>query len=173
MARKPVQLTCQHCGERFETREHQKNRPRKFCDRRCRDAARSTRVLLTCRQCGEDFERKAYMEAWSRVRGPFCGFRCYGAWQKAHVTRAANPTWKPNGRESRHAQEQRAAAMERDRHRCVGCGSAEMLHVHHVEHFATGQPDPHALGNLETLCASCHRHQHPVPHGPDGRFVAR
>lgn len=56
----------------------------------------------------------------------------------------------------------RAAVLERDRHRCVGCGhacSGSEAHVHHlIPRSAGGKDDP---GNLITLCASCHAAHHP------------
>jgi 5-methylcytosine-specific restriction endonuclease McrA len=52
----------------------------------------------------------------------------------------------------------RAAALERDGHRCRRCGSPatafDPLHVHHVVPRSEGGTD--ALSNLVTLCALCH-----------------
>jgi 5-methylcytosine-specific restriction endonuclease McrA len=50
----------------------------------------------------------------------------------------------------------RLAAKRRDRWACVKCGSRLRLEVDHVEP-ATRRPDLLlALGNLQTLCRSCH-----------------
>ena len=135
-----------------------------FCSRHCRDLARSTRVTLTCRQCGREFERKAYMQDWSQERGPFCGFRCYGLWQKAHTTGEENPNFVSQSplRGAGQWERNRLAALERDGHRCCQCGKSEHLHVHHKHEWNPEAPDPHALDNLETLCAKCHRQRHPV-----------
>lgn len=70
--------------------------------------------------------------------------------------------------------EQREKARERDGHECVSCGmtneehreqTGNALHVHHVTHreeFYDGEEFDHEaandLGNLVTLCMSCHRH---------------
>jgi endogenous inhibitor of DNA gyrase (YacG/DUF329 family) len=76
--------TCQQCGELFDPVNERPSHPAKYCSRACRDTAQRTRVALVCVQCGQEFHRKAYMAQWSRERGPFCGFRCYGKWQSVH-----------------------------------------------------------------------------------------
>jgi 5-methylcytosine-specific restriction endonuclease McrA len=45
--------------------------------------------------CQQPFQRKAYMKDWSQERGPFCGFECYGRWQREHATGSANPNYQP------------------------------------------------------------------------------
>ncbi|NPA31680.1 MAG: DEAD/DEAH box helicase [Chloroflexi bacterium] len=53
----------------------------------------------------------------------------------------------------------RAAALERDGHRCRVCGGRENLHVHHIRpvRLFARAADAHRLDNLITLCARCHR----------------
>ena len=55
-------------------------------------------------------------------------------------------------------QRTRAAAFQRDGHRCTTCGASEKLEVHHVRPLRqAGEPfDPR---NLRTLCSSCHHRQ--------------
>ena len=62
----------------------------------------------------------------------------------------------------------RAQVLARDGRRCVVCGAAEGLEIHHVD----GDPRNNAPGNLKTVCRACH--------GPDirggsggARFVGR
>lgn len=169
---------CERCGQQFERHlspSHLQRNPPRFCSRSCAQPNRPSRVTLTCVQCSRTFQRKAYMREWSQERGPFCGFRCYGAWQSEHSTGEANPWFRPqsNRRGAGQWERNRAAALERDRYQCVRCHSVDRLHVHHKAPWQPEQPDPHALDNLETLCASCHRRSHPMKHAPDGRFVAR
>jgi 5-methylcytosine-specific restriction endonuclease McrA len=161
-------LTCQQCGQAFRARQRS-DKPRRYCSRACRDAALTTRVRLVCRQCGETFQRKAYQEAWSRERGPFCSMQCYGAWQKGRQ----GPRPKPSGRYSMTWEENRRRVLDRDGHRCVACGSTHLLHVHHRAEWDPADQATHALDNLETRCAGCHRRAHPLAHGPDGRFLPR
>ena len=51
-------------------------------------------------------------------------------------------------------QKLRRAARMRDGNRCVACGSAERLSVHHVV------PGSNALADLTTLCSRCHAREH-------------
>ena len=158
---------CQQCGKEFDPVNERPSHPAKYCSRACSHAAQRTRVTLTCRQCGKTFERKAYMKNWSQERGPFCGFECYGQWQHENTRGTVNPNYKPDSvkRDAWNWKQARKAAIERDHGQCVQCGSRFRLHVHHL-----GDPDNHELDNLETLCISCHRKRHPVPHGPNGKF---
>lgn len=169
-----MNLTCQHCGKTFQPKDvspsHLRRNPPRFCSRDCAGHHRQDRVTLTCRQCGKQFVRKAYMKDWSQERGPFCGFACYGAWQRLHTQGEANPNFAPDAhtRSCWNWEQAKRAALERDGHRCVRCGKATRLHVHHLQ-----SPDDHGLDNLVTLCGSCHRLAHPMAHGPDGRFLPR
>jgi hypothetical protein len=164
---------CQQCGREFDPVNERPSHPAKYCSRGCSHAAQRTLVTLTCRQCDREFRRKAYMKDWSQERGPFCGFACYGRWQKEHMAGSANPNYvsQSNAQGAGQWERNRLAALERDGYQCVTCSSTHRLHVHHKHPWAPDQEDPHALDNLETLCVLCHRKLHPVPHGPDGRFV--
>ena len=165
----PVQVRCQQCGQMFDCYDYRKNRSPKYCSRQCRDLAQTTRVTLVCVQCGREFQRKAYMKDWSKERGPFCGFDCYGCWQKENTVGPENPNYNADSvaRDTWNWKHQRGLALERDGFRCRCCGSTKHLHVHHM-----GDPDNHELDNLETLCAPCHRKAHPLPHAPNGQFLA-
>ena len=161
--------TCEQCGKEFDPVNERPSHPAKFCCRACSFEAQRTLVTLTCSQCGQKFRRKAYMNGWSQERGPFCSFACYGQWQHEHTAGPANPNYshEATSRGAYNHRKAREAVLKRDEYRCVECGRTYGLHVHHL-----GDPDDHALGNLVTLCASCHRKRHPVPHGPNGKFVS-
>lgn len=71
-------------------------------------------------------------------------------------------------------RELREAALARDEHRCRGCDGSEGLQVHHRWYPAVlGDED---VGDLTTLCATCHRAVHdsiagrrrPIFGGSDG-----
>ena len=53
----------------------------------------------------------------------------------------------------------RRAAFERDGWRCVVCGRPGRLEAHHVTPLHKGGT-PYDLGNLKTLCRSCHIERH-------------
>ena len=165
---------CQFCGKVFDPVNERSSHPARYCSRECSHKAQTTRVTLVCRQCGKQFQRKAYMEKWSRERGPFCSFRCYGHWQEENLCGDNNTNYQ--NQSSRRGASQlvrnRKKVLQRDDYKCVLCGSTSRLHVHHKIGWQPHQINPHELDNLETLCASCHRKLHPVPHGPDGRFLS-
>lgn len=56
----------------------------------------------------------------------------------------------------------RKAALERAGHRCERCGKTRGLHCHHKvrRSRAPGWAGLHKAGNLEVLCAACHRKEH-------------
>ena len=167
---------CSYCHQQFDpVNDRPPHRISKYCSRECSGLARRNRVDLVCRQCSQPFQRKAYMADWSQDRGPFCGFECYGQWQSENTRGADNPGYLPDNtsRYSRQLQEHRAIVLELAGHKCVQCGSDYRLHVHHIREWNPDDPTTHALDNLMTLCASCHRKQHPIPHRPDGKFSSR
>ena len=52
----------------------------------------------------------------------------------------------------------RRLVLQRDEFRCVACGSAHHLEVHHKTKRSVLRDD--RAGNLITLCASCHSKEH-------------
>ena len=177
---KPIlqSFRCEQCGESFvpedQSPSHLRRNPPTYCSRSCRDEARRTRVTLTCRQCGQEFRRKAYMADWSQERGPFCSFRCYGAWQQEHTAGELNPNFRPESsrRGSGQWERNRLLVLDRDGHRCADCGSTHRLHVHHLREWDQNDPSTHELNNLLTVCASCHRRRHPMKRAADGKLMS-
>jgi 5-methylcytosine-specific restriction endonuclease McrA len=55
-------------------------------------------------------------------------------------------------------REKRLLALKRDGYKCVKCGATENLHVHHI--IALSKDGTNDLGNLVTLCPSCHAEEH-------------
>ena len=53
----------------------------------------------------------------------------------------------------------RHATFERDGWRCIDCGRPGRLEAHHVTPLHKGGA-PYDLGNLKTLCRSCHIERH-------------
>lgn len=53
--------------------------------------------------------------------------------------------------------QKRDETLERDEHRCRACNTGENLHVHHRTYARRGNEE---IGDLTTLCSSCHEHFH-------------
>ena len=164
---------CETCDKEFDPVNERPSHPARYCCRECAFEAQRTKVVLTCRQCGKEFQRKAYMKDWSKDRGPFCGFQCYGQWQKENTCGPKSPSYVATSptRGASQIVRNRELAKKRDGYKCTQCGSVNRLHGHHKIPWKPGQKNPHRLGNLVTLCASCHRKLHPVPHAANGRFL--
>ena len=61
--------------------------------------------------------------------------------------------------------QRREIVLARDGHKCAGCGSMAELHVHHCTYERFGY-EP--LGDLITLCESCHKAVHKLHHDRGG-----
>jgi len=89
---------CLRCAVEFVPRDlnpaHLLRNPPRFCSRSCAQPNRKATVLLRCVVCQKEFERKRYMADWSKDRGPFCGFGCYGTWQVQNTVGPAHPNFR-------------------------------------------------------------------------------
>lgn len=65
----------------------------------------------------------------------------------------------------------RRRVLARDGCRCVECGGAELLTVHHI--VARNDGGSNHAGNLTTLCLRCHDKQHGVRRPNHYRAEAR
>lgn len=114
----------------------------------------------------------------------FCSKNCYAAWQKSGQKGYQNSFW--GKRHSAEALQKQSKAkegnrnpnwqggkslelygfafsdaikrivLERDNHTCQQCGAVEMLLVYHID----SDKQNSGLGNLITLCRSCHTKLH-------------
>lgn len=68
---------CGQCGATFTPRSVQRERPRKFCSRKCRNAAvRHEKVVIACEQCGKSVERlRCHVRSGGHL---FCSRSCRG-----------------------------------------------------------------------------------------------
>lgn len=62
--------------------------------------------------------------------------------------------------DSEEWQRLRRRVLERDGHRCTGCGSEDALQAHH---FTYKRISRERLTDLVTLCEGCHKARHGVP----------
>lgn len=64
-------------------------------------------------------------------------------------------------RESKHFNDQRDPALQRDQNLCVKCNTSLSLVVHHLDGKGRGASSPNNdIQNLMTLCRSCHINEH-------------
>lgn len=115
------------------------------------DAPVTTRV---CEECDESFT--LLVSSLKHQPGRFCSWECFREWMFDGESRDSVYTGK--------WWSAREAALERDGYQCRNCGATEdeigrEPDVHHlvpVREFEDPQ-DAHQVGNLISLCRSCHR----------------
>jgi hypothetical protein len=111
---------------------------------------------VSCSCCGKELWRPRY---WVKKQTQFfCNHPCFGQWKAQNWVGSNNPNFTPqsNARAAGQFYRNRALAKARDGGKCVRCGSSHRIQVHHIIPWSADQEDPHRLGNLETLCHSCH-----------------
>lgn len=86
--------------------------------------------------------------------------------RRAAIRREANDRRRLTSAEWRRA---RAAALRRDRHRCVQCGRAAE-EVDHIRPRAMGG-EVYALSNLQSMCKSCHKRKTAQEAGQIRRYM--
>lgn len=157
-------LICKYCEQPFQARNWKPTYQPQFCSRQCHGKSKRALLLtVECVECQRSFPRKEWHANKTQGRGPFCGFSCYAAWQSRNLRGPNNSFWKGEpGPELGSAEwtRNRRECLTRDGYRCRACNSTDRLTVHHKIPWAEGQEDPHALGNLVTLCAPCHHRLH-------------
>ncbi len=110
-----------------------------------------------CPECGNRFSVATH-SAHQLYCSSVCRDRaCSRRWRTAHPEYAKtkhNARWAGNWH----------AALERDGRQCQFCSATSKLNVHHIDGSGEtdGQEANHAMENLITLCASCHRDMHQI-----------
>lgn len=168
---------CERCGRTFEVKPYRADSA-KYCSRGCANAevhpgsaaARDPENWETfeCEWCGDEYEELA-----SRAdRTRFCGSSCRSKKvaqdvDLGHESGPESPMWKGGYQKYRGENWEVAAEKARryDGHRCQRCGIVQEDHyraldVHHIVPFSEFDDPEEAneVGNLTTLCASCHTH---------------
>ncbi|NLV09338.1 HNH endonuclease [Halomicrobium mukohataei] len=126
------------------------------------------KATVACDECDATVERYPHQITGEAT---FCGPDCQYAWLSEQFTGEGHPNWEGGtvGPYGKGWNAVRAAALERDGHECVVCGTtAEELgrnpDVHHVvpvrafvEMPVLAERDAHTLDNVVSLCPPCHR----------------
>lgn len=144
-----------------------------FCSRSCASrwqkvnglGRQSTKVKFNCPICQTEFYRQP--NQIKRVKNQYCSKKCFYEAHQITMGGKNNPAWRggfdpyygPNWK--RQAYE----ARKRDGFKCRRCGILESdlskkLHVHHIiplREFNRDFKRANAIGNLMSLCPSCHK----------------
>ena len=78
------------------------------------------------------------------------------SWRKGHLYTSSRP-WRQT----------RLKVLNRDGYRCIECGKAGRLEVHHIQPmYKYPDIDPLDIDNLQALCRNCHFSKHRRPKNP-------
>ncbi|MDX1746008.1 MAG: HNH endonuclease signature motif containing protein [Halobacteriales archaeon] len=154
--------TCQLCGAEFRFYPSEKKgvycptcveESDEFLGTPYHEVHEIERIDRECDHCGE--EMSVLQTDRKRGRGRFCSHECLCLWMSKDGATSYNRGWfRP-----------RRSALERDDYTCQECGksatelgqSPDVHHIRPVRLFEDPE-DAHHLGNLISLCRSCHTH---------------
>lgn len=147
-----IAVNCHVCGIEYKVIPS-KARTTKTCSRQCRRIyITKGRVVKECVVCGKAFS--VYPCYIDRIR---CCSRACGYIIGVQIRKENAPERSYHDYSfyrSREWADLRATVLERDGYRCMACGEVQRLHVHHIHRRIDSMDD--SLGNLITLCGSCH-----------------
>lgn len=159
-----IELTCPHCGQSFFRDPSRLTYGRgKYCSSECQYAAIKAKpkkglLSLTCIGCGAGFQRQERNLHSRKGAGKYCSRACRDTHRVGHLhpqylgtpTEKRGPNW----------QAQRRKALKRDNYTCQHCANPAD-NVHHIMPFRyfgmKRYKEANDLGNLISLCESCHR----------------
>lgn len=187
--RKRKKVVCDWCGDEFEVKSYREDSAR-FCNQDCmgkwisenmvgEDAGAWSggEVELECEVCGDEYTEKQHRADRSRT----CSEECRYEWVSERMSGKDNHNWEGGWTEyyGPNWYGQRRRARERDGHTCQGCGASKeengsALSVHHIKPLRefvdndgeAGYEAANDLGNLVTLCRSCHQKYEGLPVAP-------
>lgn len=132
---------------------------------------------VECSNCGNTLRRSRW---WIENRdNHFCDHSCHGEWCVDNRLGEDNPCW--NGGHIEYGrgwnEQKRRTVRERDGFACKACGMSQeahlekhsrKLHVHHIQKARDFEDakERNSVGNLVTLCHSCHVKWEGIPLRP-------
>lgn len=128
-----------------------------------------------CPVCGRFFSKnERYVKKRKKLGQKvfYCSRSCGGrALSKLGITQQSNRdrAGKKKGSKKESRKKERTAAdrewvkdiLKRDKYQCQHCGVKEKLQAHHILAYAKAPDKRLDLDNGITLCATCHRKEHP------------
>ena len=141
---------CRQCGVEFYKKKHQEYAY--YCSAKCYFEHRwqGHTETRTCVVCRTPFEIQL-----SDPRTT-CSIECAQKWKRLSHLGERSHFWRGGKTAPYHSEWRiyRAAAVERDGHKCVLCGATDTIQVHHINPYRYSKS--HELDNLVTLCRKCH-----------------
>lgn len=150
------QCKCTICGKNFKGDKYNAN---KYCSWECylKDHAIKDKERV-CPKCGKKFIAKTSTDK-------YCSWECYNT--DRHMPKGEEHwNWKGgisknNDRhDSNEYKEWRQAVYERDKYKCVKCGSKEKINAHHILSWKYYPEQRYNINNGITLCEKCHIELH-------------
>lgn len=128
-------------------------------------AKKWSRNFEACRNCGttevkhmaQGLCRRCYLSVYRNENAE----RIAELKREWYLLNVAGTDKQKAAREDRNFDGKRQAVLKRDGYRCVRCGSAKNLTVHHKDRSGRGaKSHNNAMKNLETVCRKCHINEH-------------
>jgi len=165
---KIIKLNCNHCGIEIKKYPYQISE-HNFCSGDCyysymrenksefynhKYYENSTKgKFIECDWCKEEFYRP---NSLINNGNNFCGRDCYNKWYKENLVGEKHPYYV-GGYSHYYGRgwfKQKDLILRRDKI-CLCCSSNEKLHIHHIIPYRISKDN--SIGNLITLCNSCHK----------------
>jgi len=165
---------CPVCGKTFKKRVYRKCQA-VYCSRQCAYEGRALgftrrrvikpynckrKVPRNCLMCGKPF-------IYGNKRQKYCSRKCFESSHKIRMRGSGNPSWIDGSSYNKRCfrgvdwDEKRLATYRRDNWTCQICGvkcGKKRIQCHHIIPYSTTKDN--RMGNLITLCASCHATLH-------------
>jgi 5-methylcytosine-specific restriction endonuclease McrA len=162
----PQKKTCIRCGAGFLVHESG-NMAQKYCNAECQLAAKAEKKAAEvearrqpkkCEHCGAAFVSGKF----SAHKQRYCSTECRS--QARHKQQYVDGRCRAKIRNGyRYDFKQiRPQILDRDDGKCVVCGSAENVHVHHWDNSGGTLQVNNDPANLATMCGVCHYAIHGV-----------
>lgn len=145
---------CATCGAQFRAVKDCKERRQKYCNQICW-ATRSPAPQKKCVGCGNEFRHHERVYCTKQCRDTHYRTRFKGA--KSHLWEGGKTAYSKIIRTSAAYRDWRMAVFERDRFRCVDCGSNTHLQADHIKPLAHYPELAYQVENGRTLCRPCHK----------------
>lgn len=128
---------------------------------RCLALLRSKPVVYTGELIREGGHRFATIIESLRHDGHVIDGRDLGSeWEYRYIRKEpvvrTSPTWQDRYYKTAHWQRIKELRLRHDNYRCVNCHTTTDLHVHHWRYDLFSEK----LGDLMTLCQTCHKRMH-------------